>query len=79
MPVEFHKSKIYRVEFWDETVKVLDRLRGVFPQFRTLDPFVSRLLQEGAEGEVVLIDDETDEVVARQKVARSRNCRAQVW
>ena len=78
MPGDYRTNKVYRVEFWDERINVIDRLKDVFPQFRTLDPFVSRLVQDGAEGEVVLIDEETNEVVARQKVLRRKNGRTAV-
>lgn len=78
MPGDYRTNKVYRVEFWDERINVIDRLKDVFPQFRTLDPFVSRLVQDGAEGEVVLIDEETNEVVARRKVLRRKNGRTTV-
>jgi hypothetical protein len=63
-------NRFYRVELWTDEIRLLDRIQGVFPQFRTLDPYVSRLVQEGVEGEAVLVDDETGEIVGRQKVTR---------
>jgi hypothetical protein len=65
------KPRVFRVELWNEEIHVIDRIEGAFPQYRTLDPFVSRLLQEGREGEAVLIDDETGDVIAKRKVERT--------
>jgi len=66
------KRRIFRVELWNEEIRVIDRIEGAFAQYRTLDPFVSRLVQDGCEGEVVLVDDETDEVIARRKLSRTQ-------
>jgi hypothetical protein len=72
VPKNGANDRFYRVELWTDEIRVLDRIRGVFPQFRTLDPYVSRLIQEGVEGEAILVDDETGEIVGRQKVIRSK-------
>ena len=63
-----HRSRPFRIELRNEVSRILDRVEGVFPQFRTLDPYASRLLQDGEEGELVLIDETTDQVVARKMV-----------
>jgi hypothetical protein len=56
------------VELRTDQTRVLDRVEGVFPQFRTLDPYASRLIQEGEQGELLLVDEATDKVVARKLV-----------
>ena len=68
MPKFDHRSRPFRIELRNEVSRILDRVEGVFPQFRTLDPYASRLLQDGEEGELVLIDETTDQVVARKMV-----------
>jgi hypothetical protein len=65
------KPRVFRVELWNDEIHVIGRLEGAFAQYRTLDPFVSRLLQEGREGEAVLIDDVTGEIIAKRKVVRT--------
>ncbi len=65
------KPRVLRVELWNDEIHVIGRIEGAFAQYRTLDPFVSRLLQEGRKGEAVLIDEETGEVIAKRKVART--------
>lgn len=71
MPTSERRTGIFRIELWNDGIQVIDRVEGAFPQYRTLDPFVSRLVQDGRHGEVVLIDDETGKIVARRKLARS--------
>jgi hypothetical protein len=59
----------YRVEHHhDEMVHILGILSDAYGHFRTLDPFVSRLLQSNAEGVILLVNDVTDVVVARRQV-----------
>jgi hypothetical protein len=70
MPQFDHKNKAFRVELRNDATRILDRVEGVFPQFRTLDPYASRLKQEGEEGELVLIDETTEQIVARKTVRR---------
>ncbi|MEA2513753.1 MAG: hypothetical protein QOF01_808 [Thermomicrobiales bacterium] len=69
-------GRSYLVVFRGEAgVRVLGRLRrrDAAPNRRALDLFVSRLLLEGAEGgEVVLVDDETGEDLARRFVPQGR-------
>jgi len=43
---------------------VLATVTDVFPHRETLVPYVSRLLREGKSGQVVLLDDASDAVVA---------------
>jgi hypothetical protein len=71
------QPRVFRVELWNNEVEVIARIEGAFAQYRTLDPFVSRLLQEGREGEAVLIDDETGKIIARRKVVRTHFARSQ--
>jgi hypothetical protein len=68
MPKFDHRNRSYRIELRADETRILDRVEGVFPQFRTLDPYASRLIQEGEEGELLLIDEATDQVVARKRV-----------
>lgn len=41
------------------------------PSWRSLDPYVSRLLHDGKTGCVVLVDGATGRVVRRRELARS--------
>jgi len=41
---------------------------AVRPHFRSLDPYLSRLLHQGQTGMVVLVNNETGAVVARRQV-----------
>jgi hypothetical protein len=68
MPKFDHRNRSFRVELRTDQTRILDRVEGVFPQFRTLDPYASRLIQDGEEGELLLIDEATDQVVARKNV-----------
>ena len=68
MPKFDHRNRSYRVELRTDQTRILDRVEGVFPQFRTLDPYASRLIQDGEEGELLLIDEATDQIVARKTV-----------
>jgi hypothetical protein len=68
MPKFDHRNRSFRVELRTDQTRVLDRVEGVFPQFRTLDPYASRLIQDGEEGELLLIDEATDKIVARKLV-----------
>jgi hypothetical protein len=63
-----HKNRAFRVELRNDVTRILDRVEGVFPQFRTLDPYASRIIQEGEQGELVLIDETTEQIVARKTV-----------
>jgi hypothetical protein len=59
----------YRVEHHhDDVVHILGILADAYGHFRTLDPFVSRLLRSNAEGVILLVNDDTDVVVARRQV-----------
>jgi hypothetical protein len=74
-PEEAQRS--YRVELRAEGAEtvVLARVRNVFPHHDTLTQYVSRLLQErGSEplqGELVLVDDDTNSVLARRDLGRA--------
>ena len=68
MPKFDHRNRSFRVELRTDQTRILDRVVGVFPQFRTLDPYASRLIQDGEEGELLLIDEATEQVVARKIV-----------
>jgi hypothetical protein len=60
----------YRVEHRTAgEVKTLGLLADVAPHHATLAPFASRLVQNGASGELVLVDASTGTEVARQDVA----------
>ena len=55
--------------------EILARIRNVFPHHDTLTQYVSRLLTERDAdqllGELVLVDEETDEVLARRDLRRA--------
>jgi hypothetical protein len=59
----------YHVELrTGDEVRDLGHVPDAFPHHDSLTPFVSRLLREGATGEVILIDDESGQVVARRRL-----------
>lgn len=63
----------YRVEHRDESRQpcrstVVAAIGAAKPQHRTLDPFVSLLIRQGRVGTVVLVDEATDQVVARRRI-----------
>jgi len=47
----------------------LARVSGVFPHWSTLIPYASRLLMDGATGDIVLRDDANGEIVATYALA----------
>jgi hypothetical protein len=60
-------ARWYRVEHRDgDRVRSLGRLPDVTPHAATLAPFASRLVQTGATGELVLVEETSGTVVARQ-------------
>jgi hypothetical protein len=62
-------TRIFRVEHVaDGETRPLGVLTDVAPHHTTLDPFVSALLRDGADGELRLIDAVTGITVARRKV-----------
>jgi hypothetical protein len=73
------RRRSYRVEHRGNVVRVLASVTDVYPHFTTLDPYVSRLASEGASGEVVLIDEATENVVARCPVDTASRKRAVRW
>ena len=61
---------LYRVEHWHhDRVTALGVIAGEVPHRNALDPFVSRLIHEGAAGVVVLIEMETGSVVAERIIS----------
>jgi hypothetical protein len=64
----------YRVEHHDgDQIRALDRIADVYPHRTTLTPFLSRLLQMGTRGgELVLIEETTEQTVARIAVRSPR-------
>lgn len=71
---EDKKERSYRVEHRDRhRTRVLGRLADAFVSHHTLEPFLSRLLQDGARhGQLILVDDATGRVVARRAVRLPR-------
>jgi len=62
-------NRSYRVELRTPgKVKLLGRMPYARPHFRALDPFLSRLIREGAHGWLMLVDEETNGVVARRRL-----------
>jgi hypothetical protein len=59
----------YRVELHrDGEVILLGRMMEARAHFRTLDPFLSQLTREGAHGWLLLVDEATNEIVARRHI-----------
>jgi hypothetical protein len=62
-------SRSYRVELRTPgKVRMLGRMPYARPHFRALDPFVSRLVRDGQHGWLMLVDEETNGVVARRRL-----------
>lgn len=70
-----HQSP-FRVELRQPQRRVfLGTLIGARPHRRSLDPFLSRVIQNGEKGWLVLINEDTGQVVARRRVAlRTATC-----
>ena len=67
------EQRWYRVEHRSGTiVRALGQVADLPRHSATLDPWLSHLLREGAQGELYLVDEETGEVVARRTVSHSR-------
>ena len=65
------QRRLYRVEYRDKgETQELGRVSDILPHPTSLAPWVSRLLMEGRTGEVVLIEEETEQVVARHSLRR---------
>jgi hypothetical protein len=63
------ESVTYRVELHREgEILILGRMTHARAHFRTLDPFLSQLTREGATGWLLLVDERTNEIVARRRV-----------
>jgi hypothetical protein len=64
-----HQSP-FRVELRQPRRRIfLGTVIGARPHRRSLDPFLSRVLQNGERGWLVLINEDTGQVVARRRVA----------
>ena len=63
----------YRVELRQpRRTRILANGLQVKPHFRSLDPYISRLVHDGKAGVVVLIDNQTGAIVARRRVEPAR-------
>jgi hypothetical protein len=63
------ESVSYRVELHrDGEIQVLGRMTHARAHFRTLDPFLSQLMRERITGWLLLVDERTNEIVARRRV-----------
>jgi hypothetical protein len=63
------ESVSYRVELHqDGEIQVLGRMTHARAHFRTLDPFLSQLTRERITGWLLLVDERTNEIVARRRV-----------
>ena len=63
-------SHRYRVELRQpRRIRQLATLAEAKPHFRTLDPFISRLVHDGQSGVLVLVDLQSGTVVARRHLA----------
>jgi hypothetical protein len=59
----------YRVELHRKgEIVVLGRKLAARPHFRTLDPYLSQVTRDGLDGWLLLIDEESDKIVARRRV-----------
>lgn len=64
-----HEQQWYRIEHRvGNRVTVLGRVADVTRHVSTLDPWLSRLLLEGAAGELVLVEEATGAVIARRSL-----------
>jgi hypothetical protein len=62
-------SGTYRIEHRERgRVTLIAQVTGVPPHFRSLDLYVSRLLQQGAHGELRMVDTTTGAIVARRQI-----------
>jgi len=60
---------IYRVELRQpRRICHLGKLTNSKPHVRTLDPFFSRLVRDGHQGWLLLVDDRTGAVVAKRRL-----------
>ena len=69
--INLHQSRNthYRVEHHDgQNVQPLGCLVGVAPDYTSLEPFLLQLHEQGAEGTVALVHEETGETIARRVV-----------
>jgi hypothetical protein len=65
-----HDRRRYRIEHWNgSSVCVLDIIGDLIVNQGSLTPYVARLILDGASGEVVLIDDRTEKIIARHILA----------
>ena len=70
------ESGSFRVELHrDGEVTQLGLLTHARRHFRALDPYLSQLTRDGEEGWLVLVDENTDEIVARRRVDPERTQR----
>jgi hypothetical protein len=70
------QSRNYRVEYQERDQSILiDRVKDVAEHFTALDPYISRLQDMGSHGALVLIHDETGNVVARRHLVHPPNGR----
>jgi hypothetical protein len=59
----------YRVELHHNgEIVLLDRQLEARPHFRTLDPYLSRPARDGTGGWLLLVDEESNKIVARRRV-----------
>ena len=59
----------YRVELHrNGEVVLLGRRLEARPHFRTLDPYLSQLARDGMEGWLLLVDEQSNKIVARRRV-----------
>ena len=63
----------YRIELHrGGEIVILGRSPLVRAHFRTLDPFYSQLIREGVEGWLLLVREDTGQIVARRRVEKQR-------
>ena len=63
------QTRRYRIEHQDQgAISVLGYMNLAHAHHSTLEPFLSRLLTDGASGSAFLIDDETGKIVASRQI-----------
>jgi hypothetical protein len=66
--------RLFRVDHRDgDGVRAIAAVADVAPHHASLEPYVSALLREGTDGELLLVDAETGAIVVRRKVAPFRS------
>jgi hypothetical protein len=73
-PIRPVEPRLFRVDHHDgDGVRAIAAVADVPPHHASLEPYVSRLLRDGADGELLLVDAVTGAVVARRAIRPYRS------